>query len=404
MFSLHRKGGSKRRYAKIAFWILVVGLGLLLVGWATLIWATERTTPVAVKPLPSCSRTPPQSKYSEAVQQARQQLQEMMTERSIPGMSVAVAVDGKVVWSEGFGFAGLATQAPACPETQFRIASVSKPLTAAAIAQLYQQGRLDLDAPVQRYVSTFPDKGHPITARQLAGHLGGIRHYRDDQEAADKKKHYSSVLESLEKFQNDPLVAPPGTRMHYSSYGYVLLSAVVEGASGEDFLTYMERHVFTPLKMSHTTADRVEVTMPNRTKFYDNTTPWSLDGRLVESPYQDLSSIWAGGGFLSTSEDLVRFGSAHIEGGFLKPEALELLFTPQSRQFWFLGYGMGWLIARDLHLRRAYFHFGAGSGATSFLVLYPDQKVCVALLANLGHARFPFSRIMGIVNPFIAVR
>src|SRR5881409_4279197 len=99
----------------------------------------------------------------------------------IPGVQVAVAVNGKLVWSEGFGYADAERQQPVTRETQFRIGSVSKPLTATAVVLLYERGKLDLDAPVQRYVPSFPDKGYPITTRQLAGHLAGIRHYRGDE-------------------------------------------------------------------------------------------------------------------------------------------------------------------------------------------------------------------------------
>ncbi len=114
---------------------------------------------------------------------------------------------------------------------------------------------------------------------------------------------------------------------------------------------------------------------------------------------------WAAGGFLSTAEDLVRFGSAHMapmNKGFLKPETLELLFAPRTGPAGVLGYGLGWMTARDLHLRRAHFQFGAASGGTSVFVIYPEQSVCMAIVCNLGHARFPFARLMGVVNPFLS--
>src|SRR5213075_3113667 len=147
---------------------------------------------------------------------------------NIPGFALAVAVDGRIVWSEAFGYANLATKRPTTPTTQFRIGSVSKPLTADAVAQLYEAGKLDLDAPVQRYVPTFPDKGAPITTRLLGGHLAGIRHYQGDEFTLNKP--FPNVTAGLSIFQNDSLVAPPGTRFSYSTYGFNLVSAVVEGA------------------------------------------------------------------------------------------------------------------------------------------------------------------------------
>src|SRR3954468_15782264 len=213
---------------------------------------------------------------------------------NIPGFALAVAVDGKIVWSEAFGYADVEAQRRATPETQFRIGSVSKSLTADAVAQLYEAGKLDLDAPVQRYVPTFPDKGAPITTRLLGGHLAGIRHHKGDEFTANKA--FPNVTAGLSIFQNDSLVAPPGTRFSYSTYGFNLVSAVVEGASGESFLTYMSRHVFKPLGMKHTAPDKNDSAIVNRTRFYERTD----SGQFVRAPTVDNSYKWAGGGFIST--------------------------------------------------------------------------------------------------------
>src|SRR5438128_9895102 len=174
--------------------------------------------------------------HAAAVGQARAIVCDQLAGK-IPGLQVAVAVGGKLVWSEAFGYADLAREVPVTAETQFRIGGVSKPLTAAAVALLYEEGRLYLDAPVQRYVPSFPDKGYPITTRQLAGHLAGIRHYQDGEFLLNR--HFNSVLEGLTIFERDSLLFPPGTRFSYSSYGWDLIAAVIEGASGEDFLAYM---------------------------------------------------------------------------------------------------------------------------------------------------------------------
>jgi CubicO group peptidase (beta-lactamase class C family) len=272
-------------------------------------------------------------------------------------------------------------------------------LTAAAAMKLHEEGRLDLDAPIQRYVPSFPEKGYAITPRQLLSHRSGIRHYRDDNEALNTKR-YNTVTESLELFKNDTLLFEPGSDFGYTSYGYVLLSAAIEGAANEDFPDAMRRLVILPLGLVNTREERVDTLQ--QTKFYDYEGQ-PEDGHVVEAPFVDYSSKWAGGGFLSTAEELVRFASAHLSEGFLKTETLEMMFTVNSRRTIIDGYGLGWMLARDLRFRKAYFHFGATFGGTSLLVIYPKQKVCVALLANLGHARFPLSRIMGIVNAFLSV-
>src|SRR6185503_14734213 len=256
---------------------------------------------------------------------------------NIPGFAIAVAVDGRIVWSEAFGYADLEAHRQTTPATQFRIGSVSKPLTATAIAQLFETGKLDLDAPVQRYVPSFPEKGAPITTRLVGGHLAGIRHYQGDEFTLNR--HFATVTEGLAIFANDTLLFPPGTRFSYSSYGFNLLSAVVEGASGENFLAYMSRHVFKPLHMTSTAPDRNDSLIPNRTRFYDR----GAAGAYVPSPIVDNSYKWGGGGFISTAEDLVRFGSAMLGPGLLKGATLELLFTAQHTT---AGeetpYGIGW--------------------------------------------------------------
>jgi CubicO group peptidase (beta-lactamase class C family) len=212
------------------------------------------------------------------------------------------------------------------------------------------------------------------------------------------------VTESLQLFQNDPLLFAPGTSHHYSSFGYVLLSAVIEGASGQEFGDYLDSSVFGPLGMKHTTLERTGERIPRVARFYDHVTPYVHDGTVQPSPVVDMSSKWAGGGMLSTTEDLARFGSALLPRGnhtFLAPTTRELLFHPLTRfQVPIFGYALGWIIARDVDLRRVHMHFGAGSGATSWLGIFPDQRVVVAVMANLGHARFTYAGTLGIGSRF----
>ncbi|MGH7546804.1 MAG: serine hydrolase domain-containing protein [Gemmatimonadales bacterium] len=299
----------------------------------------------------------------------------------IPGVQVAVAVDGSIVWSEGFGYADLEDRVPVTSETQFRIGSVSKPLTVVAVALLYEQRTLDLDAPVQRYVPSFPDKGYPITTRQLAGHLAGIRHYRYNEFFLNQRFH--TVIEGLAIFQDDSLLFPPGTKFGYSSYGWNLISAVIEGAARQDFLSYMTESVFRPLGMTHTAPDRSDSLIPNRSRFYDP----DRGGGFTPAPPVDLSSKWAGGGFLSTAEDLARFGSALLQPGFLKAETLELLFTSQRTTAGeSTRYGIGWYVATDSLGHRWVFHGGSSVGGTTTFGLDRDSRVVVAILSNLTDA------------------
>ena len=148
----------------------------------------------------------PSAPYASANANADRQAKEWIA-RGIPGLALAVAVRGKIVYSETFGYADLEERAPVWPTTKFRIGSISKPFTAVALMQLVEAGKLDLDAPVQKYVPSFPDKGAVITVRMLGGHLGGIRHYKDGE--MQIQRHYDNILDALKIFENDPLVDPP---------------------------------------------------------------------------------------------------------------------------------------------------------------------------------------------------
>lgn len=184
----------------------------------------------------SCSTTATamvaEVRYLAAINAARQLVCDSLVPK-IPGLQVAVAVDGKLVWSEVFGYADLARRTRVTRTTMFRIGSVSKPLTATAVAQLVQQGKLDLDAPVQRYVPSFPEKPWPVTTRELAGHLAGIRHYAGNEFLSNTP--YPSVTAGLAIFENDSLLSEPGTRFAYSSYGFNVISAVIEVPQGRTF-------------------------------------------------------------------------------------------------------------------------------------------------------------------------
>ena len=253
--------------------------------------------------------------YDRAISVARDSVEALMAEQRIPGLTAAVLVDGQIVWSEGFGWADVESQVPVTPLTKMRIGSVSKSMTGAALGVLLDRGQINLDAPVQQYVPSFPEKRAPISTRQVAGHIAGIRHYRGDEFLIDE--NYDSVEEGLSIFEEDSLLFEPGAQFQYSSYGWNLVSAVVEGASGQAFLPFMRASVFRPLSLRHTVADHTDSLITYRTRFYS-----VEDGVLINAPYVDNSYKWAGGGFLSTAEDLVRFGDAMISGDF---------FTPQTR-------------------------------------------------------------------------
>jgi CubicO group peptidase (beta-lactamase class C family) len=325
---------------------------------------------------------PSPGRWLEAVEASRDVVVRRMAEVGIPGLSIAVAVQGEVVWEEGFGYADVENRVAVVPATRFRIASISKALTAAGVGVLVEQGRLDLDAPVQRYVPSFPGKRWPLTTRQVAGHVGGVRHYRGTE--FESSVRYDDVVDALEIFAADTLLFEPGTRYSYSTYGWNLVSAVVQGAAGEPFLLFMRSRVLDPLGMRETVAEHVDSIIPFRARFYVR----GGDGRLVNAPFVDNSNKWAGGGFLSTARDLVRYGASYLRHTLLQPATVEMLWTPQTtRDGQDTGYGIGWNAGVQDGVRTVW-HTGGAMGGSTILMIQPDRDIVVAILTNVqnvGH-------------------
>ena len=322
------------------------------------------------------------SKDAKAIANAHEFIADLFRKREMPGLSVAVARKGTVVWSEGFGVGDAELGVPVTSLTRFRLGSVSKLLTSAGVARLVEDGKLDMDAPIQRYISSFPMKPWPITTRQLAAHTSGSRHYGGmDAPFLKGAPHFASVREGLTIFQDDPLLFEPGTRYNYSSYGFNTISAVIEGASGQEFLSFMQASIFEPLGLNTIIPDHVDAIIPGRARWYARETP----GRPIENaPYVDNSYKWASGGYLATAEDLVRFGSAHLQPGFFKRSTLDLIFKAQSLIPGNpIAVGIGWRIGKDREGRRVYHHAGAVEGGRAMLLMYPDSGIVVALLSNI---------------------
>lgn len=344
------------------------------------------------------AEAPVANRYVPAIEAARHLIDSVMTAENIPGLSVAVGVDGDVVWSEGFGWADIENRVPVTPLTKFRIGSVSKTLTADAVGMLVEEGLLDLDVPIQTYVPSFPEKRAPVTTRQLGGHIAGIRHYRGTETVSEGQRAYRNVTTALRIFQDDSLLFEPGSDYSYSSYGWNLISAIVQSAAGERFLDFMDERVFERLGMRNTVADHVDSIIPFRTRFY------TLDsGRSVRNaPAVNNSYKWAGGGFLSTMEDLVRFGFAHLDTTYLRAETVEMLWASQhTSDGEATGYGIGWRTVEDDAGRWYVGHGGSSVGGRTQFLLYPRERVVVAVTANSSQAPMSASLALRLVSGFV---
>lgn len=305
--------------------------------------------------------------------------EQAMKAQQMPGLSVAV-VYGDFRWSRGFGYADVENEVPARADSSYRMASVTKPMTAVAVLKLVDEGKIDLDAEVQTYVPYFPRKPYKVTVRQLLAHQGGISHYRDyDKEGRIREP--KTTREAIAIFEDFDLVAEPGTAYRYSSYGYNLLGAVVEGASGKPFGEYLTENVWKPLGMASTRMDDPRALVPHRV------TGYTLErGSLRRSEYVDISSRFGGGGTRSTVEDMVRFVEGLGEGKVLKAETRELAWTAMpTRDGRYTNYGLGFGIINPGG-RYGVAHSGSQQETRTDLFFLPRERFAVALASNFENA------------------
>jgi CubicO group peptidase (beta-lactamase class C family) len=391
---------------------IAVAGGLLITGLAafiTFISLNSKTLHPDPQEVRSTMASTPLPKWTDAVTQSQQLVRSQLAEQNLPGISVAVGIDGDIVWAEGFGWADLGSRVPVAPGTSFRIGHVSKALTSAAVGLLRQQGRLHLDAEIQEYVPAFPRKAWPVTLRQLMGNVAGVRHYRDTEWGDKPSAHCERASEGIPTFANAPLLFEPETQYRYSTYGWVLVSAAVEAAANEPFFTFMRSQVFMPLGMSDTGPDSANEPAANRvTSYY----------RQFESERTsdvDYSCFAGAGAFLSTPSDLVRFGLGRLHQGFgaqtgplLKPQTVSMLQTRQQlRSGEETDYGLGWMLETVELAGQPTQLAGHASrtieGASTSFLTFPERGLVVVVMANISFAD-PKSIALGIAEAFAKQR
>lgn len=315
----------------------------------------------------------------------------------IPGLSLAIASGNQIVYTKGYGTADLEHGVAARPETVYRTASIAKAMTAVAVMQLADAGRIDLDAPIQKYCPAFPEKDHPVTARQLLGHLGGIRHYRTSAEASGTR-HYTSIVESLTIFREEPLIAEPGTKFNYTTYGYTILGCAIEGATRKSYDDYMRENVWAKAGMSATGIDNIRFVIPNRARGYQRLSAEGYQqlpeverkvakvGEIYNAALHDTSMKIPGGGLVSTAVDLVRFAIAINTGVIASERSRALMWEPQKTKGGeSTGYGLGWAISGEGE-RKLVSHSGGQAGTSTLLTMMPSKGVAVAVMSNLQGA------------------
>ncbi len=331
-----------------------------------------------------------------------------MAKQKIPALSIAVATDNQLRYEQGFGLADLENKVTANAATVYRTASIAKAITAVGVLQLAEQGKINLDAPIQKYCQAFPQKQWPLTARQLLGHLGGVRHYKSGESSGTK--FFPGIASSLSIFKDDPLLHQPGQKYLYTTFGYSLLGCAIEGATGISYEEYLAERLFTPAGMNQTGLDKQRLIIPNRASGYTKLSQLRYNSlseeekrylkvnEIYNASLHDTSMKVAGGGLLATPSDLVRFAAAVNAEKLLGKSWLEQMWTEQkTRNGKTTGYGLGWDITSIAGLKLVR-HTGGQSGTSTLLEMIPEKGLIVAIMCNLdGVAMVPIAEQINAV-------
>jgi serine beta-lactamase-like protein LACTB len=372
--------------------VFVLGIGALVaavVGLFAYVSATATPLHPNAANVSSVIDAAPSTRWASAVAEAQQSVRTELTSQNLPGLSVAVGIDGQIVWAEGFGWANLESQIKVSPRTRFRIGGISIALTSAAVGLLLEKNQLKLDDEIRTYVPAFPEKEWPVTLRQLMGHMAGIRGDNGDEEPLSQR--CDQTLDALQRFDDGALRFQPGTRYSYSSYGWILVSAAVEAAAHESFFSFMRARIFEPLKMDSTRADSATEPISDLATFYYPR--FAADTRYGPEMARegDYSCLAGGNGFLSTPSDLVRFALAINSGKLLQPQTVKLLQTPQRLASGEeTGYSLGWDLETASIAGAPTTVVGHDSefviGSSASLATFPQRGLVVAVTTNTTFA------------------
>ncbi|HIE5354251.1 TPA: serine hydrolase domain-containing protein [Stenotrophomonas maltophilia] len=292
----------------------------------------------------------------------------------VPGAAVLVLHDGQAVFRRGYGLAVVEDGTAVTAASNFRLASVSKQFTAAAVLLLVEEGRLGLDQPARRWLPELPPAASSVTLRQLLSHTSGLPDYEDLMDPADSRQvHDADVLALLAR--EDRLDFTPGTAYRYSNSGYALLALIVGRASGQDFATFLQQRIFGPLHMTHTVAHQDGVdTVTARAYGYS----W-LDGRWQRTDQSTTSAVLGDGGIYSSLDDLARWDAALYDDRLLSAASRQAMFSPATATTEpdVPHYGFGWRLNG-----RMQWHSGESIGFRNVILRYPDLHLTVIVLSN----------------------
>jgi len=287
--------------------------------------------------------------------------------------SVLVARDGQILLDRGYGFANREWLIPNDADTKFRLGSITKQFTAAAIMILNERGLVDLDAPVKNWLPDAPVAWDPVTVRRLLAHTAGVPNFTSFDDFQAKKTLPVTVDGLIARFRDHPLDFQPGEGRKYSNSGYVLLTAIIEKASGKSYADFLAETVFKPLGMSDSGYDTHASILPHRASGYA-----PGPGGVINADYWDMSIPQGAGGLYSTTHDLLKWEQGLFGGRLLRPTSLTLLTTPVRDQ-----YAFGLFVARSGG-NTTIAHSGGLDGVNTYMAYDPDRRVTVIVLGNLN--------------------
>lgn len=321
------------------------------------------------------------SDFSSIEKDIKEYIAKYIEANKIPGLSIAIYKDN-YSWNDGFGYSDIGNSVKANSNTVYNIASITKPMTATAILKLALDGKINLDDKIQKYVPYYPEKEWPISIRQLLGHIGGISGYKDGfAELVNLRDKHLSMKESIEIFNKWDLVAEPGTKYVYSNYGYQLLGAVIEAASGMSYGEYINNIIWKPLKMDRAYIDDPYYVIPNKARGY------ILKRNVLNyGKFLDPSLLLSAGGVASTAVDLVKFAKGLDSGAVLPIEIQSQMYNSMTTKN---GeetlYGMGWQTNFYFGYWQVW-HTGLLDGFRTLLWRFPWNNFAVAITCNLENA------------------
>jgi CubicO group peptidase (beta-lactamase class C family) len=306
------------------------------------------------------------------------ELLEEIAPNDAPGIAVLVSRDGKVLFSKGLGIADLSHSAPVTTTTKFRIGSVTKQFTAAAILKLQEEGRLNVNDKLSKFIPDYP-RGDEVTIHHLLTHTSGIKSFTSKPDFMASATSPATVEQMIASFKNDPFDFNPGEKFSYNNSGYFLLGHIIEKVSGKSYGDYLRDTFFEPLGMHDTGVHSSTVVLEHEATGYNY-----QSGKTAKALDWDMSRAGAAGNLYSTVEDLMRWNEGIFGGKVLSEESLKAAFTPvklSSGDEPMMAYGYGWMMGERRGLKTIS-HGGGLDGWLSMLTRFVDEKLTVVVFHN----------------------